>query len=174
MDYVHVPKINRELMPQPAAGRNIVYRYDWHLLKPGEGFQFGPTVKISSARVMCSNRGKDLEMVFRCYRGVDEKLYAVRVDGMNSDLPNAAPIAPAPRINIATAPEAAEVLGTYGKTNGRFMPDNLAIVEGLPAPGPDFPPIQKTESQLKAEQIVREHYENAAKRAAAAGEDDPI
>src|SRR6185295_854643 len=132
--FKHKTKIQRERMPQPAKTRAIRYRYPWDELEPGEGFEFAPLIKIMSARVMCTNNGRELTRVFRCYRGVDEKLYAIRTDGMHSELPEGEMIN-APRITAATAPKAAEVYGDFGKIGNRNMPDNEKNVLASSNPG---------------------------------------
>lgn len=135
MPFRHNEKIEREKMPQPARTRAIRYRYDWHLLKPGEGFEFGPAVKISSARVMCANNGVQHQMVFRCYRGVDEKLYAIRMDGLGDELP-APPEkhAAAPRVTLDDAPEMKEHLGDLG--HQQFKENLTTMVTDLPPSEP--------------------------------------
>lgn len=176
MPFEYSVKIPRERMPKVAKTRSIRYRYPWADIEPGEGFEFAPTVKIMSARVMCANNGNDLGRIFRCYRGVDEKLYAIRMDGMHQELPRADAHSSAPRVTLDTAPEPAEVYGNFGKQNGRPMPDNAKnIAEPPPAGAPtsakDWLPVRvKSESELKTELINRERDRVLAEK----GESDPI
>lgn len=173
MAFAKSPKINRKLMPQPAANRTVRYRYDWADLEIGEGFAFGPTVKIMSARVMCANNGTNLDRVFRCYRGIDDKLYAIRMASLFDELPNAAEEPEAPRITAATAPEAKEMLGDFGSMQGRMMRDNaLAVTSEEVSTLNDTPPQGPSPSQLRAAAINAERETNIARRKAEGREDD--
>ncbi len=130
MDEVIGKKINRELMPKALPGRNVRYRYDWAGLEIGDGFIFAPTVKVSSARVMCANKGKDLDRIFRCFRGVDEKLYCVRV-GVLTDEVEKVPLPDAPRIAGLDTPAIKEKIGDFGAYQGTPMPDNAKAIVNL-------------------------------------------
>lgn len=176
MPFEYSKIIPADQMPMAAKNRQIRFRHPWDTIKPGEGFEFGPTVKIMSARVMCANNGTQLGRVFRCYRGTDQKLYALRVDGMQTELPRAPDFEDAPRITAAQAPVAAEVYGDFGAQRGAPMPDNMLNIVDPPPAGPpttakDWLPIRvKSVSELKTEQILRDRAQALADK----GEDDPI
>ncbi len=117
-----------------------------------------------SARVMCANNGANLDRIFRCYRGVDEKLYAIRMASLYDELPTAAPEHEAPRINTATAPAVKELLGDFGSIGKRPLPDNaLALdheeVSTLKGRPPETP---KTAAQIAADKIRAEQAANIA------------
>ncbi len=132
MDDIIGKKINRELMPKALPSRNVRYRYDWAGLEIGEGFIFAPTVKVSSARVMCANKGRDLDRIFRCFRGVDEKLYCVRVGALTDEIEKVGE-PDAPRIAGINAPTIKEEFGEFGAYRGKPMPDNAKIVDYEPS-----------------------------------------
>lgn len=160
MVFKYSDKITREKMPKMAKTRAVRYRYPWADLEVGEGFEFAPHIKIMSARVMCTNNGRELGRVFRCYLGVNQKLYALRVDGMHTETPRG-PDPEAPRVRAENAPEASEVFGNFGRMDGKEMPDNQTNMVNPPPPSAKspadwLPPRVKSESELKAEQINRE------------------
>lgn len=73
--------------PAPAraldrAGRR---KYLWAQMQPGDWFQFSTQIKASSARVMATEAGHNLAMKFRVYRGLDDGLYCIRIDGLPED-----------------------------------------------------------------------------------------
>ncbi len=133
-------KINSQSMPQPAPTRAIRYRYPWNEIEVGEGFKFAPNIKTMSARVMCANNGREFNKVFRCYRGVDEVLYCIRIAALNRSLPAPAPI-PAPLVTSKSAPAAAEVFGDFGAIGGKDMADNAKNVVDFD-PSPSFKPYK--------------------------------
>ncbi len=161
MPFEHAKKIGADAMPQPAHSRTVTYRYPWGELAPGEGFIFAPSVKISSARVMCANNGRDMDRIFRCYRGVDEKLYCIRMASFHAALPAAAKEAEAPRFTAGALPsEMKEVIGDYGAANGRITPDSMAIIPPEVRSAPDAKPRRVLNAELIRQQMNAEREKN--------------
>lgn len=155
------PVIPANAAPKAALTRNTEYRYPWSTLLPGACFEFSPHAKLSSARVQCSTNGANLGRKFRCFRGVDGKVYAQRMDGFVAPPPSERVVAP--MLTPGEAPAVSEDFGTFGDgceaANGSLKYTDYGAI----------PESKKTEIERRMEE-----HQKILKRAATPPDQDVI
>lgn len=133
--------------PEPAPERASRWQYPWWDLKPGGWFQFNPAMKVATARVLAYQNAGSTKFKYRVYRGRDDNLYCMRIDGLpmaqrpnEMTLPRSEDHPKAPSGDMETAPVMEESWGHQlvydgkGDARGRmvFVEDDGSVAE---APG---------------------------------------
>ncbi len=151
LDETHERRVTMEQIikgkPLPTLSRKGAQpKYPWGTMQPGDAFRFPMHLTIASASSMANQAGHQWQMKFVVRKDGDGSIWCWRVDGTPYEFVNG-------NVRQEIAIEARE-----------YQPE---IILHNPM---ELPPIQKTASELRVEEINREREENLRKM----GESDPI
>lgn len=139
--------------PLPTLSRRGAQpKYPWKEMQPGDAFRFPMHITRSSASAMAHTAGYQWQMKFAVRADGDGTIWCWRIDGTAYETMNG---------NVRQEVEIA--------ARG-YVPESM---EGVTVTNPNFlnlPPIQKTASQLRTEQIIADRKAALA----AIGERDDI
>lgn len=153
----------------PHKRRGASPKYPWLQLKPGQAFKFAEGISVASAKSMAAQMATGMAFKF-AVRQTTDGVYCWRVDGTGWDIPNGNYRQEIPVIeDYADDPAPAITTSVVGYQPRKPEPEREPVL-GVTPLSAWAPPIPKTASQLKTEQIIRDRAQALAEK----GEEDPI
>ena len=149
----------------PHKRRGAQPKYPWLQLKPGQAFKFADGIGVASAKSMAAQIASGIEMKF-AVRQTEDGVFCWRIDGTGWEVPNG---------NYRQEIAVIEDYATDPKPAIETTVVGVEPRQGIPSWAP---PLEKTDSQKKADAINAEREANlrriAAEEALARRENDDL